>query len=160
MHSQNETELVRILQAERDIIRLINSYPYLLDSGKFEKVAELLRYATLEAPGHQVTGRDEIKKFLTSGIQRHQDGTPRTWHAVSNILIEGYPLSGEASTSSYFIVHQELPGFPLQPICTGHYKDRFALIDGEWQFVHRAVVPHLIGDLRFHVSGTNAEANL
>ncbi|HAV1569298.1 TPA: nuclear transport factor 2 family protein [Enterobacter hormaechei subsp. steigerwaltii] len=160
MHSQNETELVRILQAERDIIRLINSYPYLLDSGKFEQVAELLRYAKLEAPGHQVTGRDEIKKFLTSGIQRHHDGTPRTWHAVSNILIEGYPLSGEASASSYFIVHQELPGFPLQPICTGHYKDRFALIDGEWQFVHRAVEPHLIGDLRFHVSGTNAEANL
>ncbi|MDQ1214974.1 hypothetical protein QE436_004387 [Pantoea anthophila] len=76
------------------------------------------------------------------------------------ILIEGDPLSGEASASSYFTVHQELPGFPLQPICTGYYKDRFALIDGEWQFVHRTVLSHLIGDRRFHVSGTNAEANL
>lgn len=160
MHSQNETALLQILQAERDITRLINSYPYLLDSGNFGQVAELLRHATLEAPGHQVTGRDEIEQFLTSGIKRHQDGTPRTWHAVSNIIIEGDPLSGETSTSSYFTVHQELPGFSLQPICTGHYKDRFALINGEWQFVHRTVVPHLIGDLRFHVSGTNAEANL
>lgn len=160
MHSQNETELVRILQAERDITRLINSYPYLLDSGRFDEVAGLLRYATLEVPGHQVTGRDEIEKFLSSGIQKHQDGTPRTWHTVSNILIEGDPLSGEVSATSYFTVHQELSGFPLQPICTGHYKDRFALIEGEWQFVHRTVAPHLIGDLRFHVSGTNAEANL
>ncbi|AGB83169.1 Ring hydroxylating enzyme beta subunit [Serratia sp. FGI94] len=160
MYSQNEKELVAVLQAERDITRLINSYPYLLDSGKFSELAGLLRHATLELPGHQVTGRNEIEVFLSSGIQQHQDSTPRTWHVVSNILVEGNSLSGEASATSYFTVHQELPGFPLQPICTGHYKDRFALIGGEWQFVHRAVVPHLMGDIRFHVSGANAEANL
>lgn len=160
MTNQNEIEKISLLQAERDITRLINSYPYLLDSGKFSGVAELLRHATLEVPGHQIKGRNEIESFLSSGIQQHQDSTPRTWHAVSNTLVEVTPLSGEASATSYFTVHQELPGFPLQPICTGHYKDRFALIDGEWQFVHRSVEPHLMGDIRFHVSGANAEANL
>lgn len=88
MNSQNETGIARILQAERDITRLINIYPHLLDSGKFSEVAGLLRYATLEVPGHQVTGCDEIETFLSSGIQRHRDGTPRTWHTVTNIVIE------------------------------------------------------------------------
>ncbi|TQC70021.1 nuclear transport factor 2 family protein (plasmid) [Pantoea dispersa] len=159
MNSQNETGIARILQAERDITRLINIYPHLLDSGKFSEVAGLLRYATLEVPGHQVTGCDEIETFLSSGIQRHRDGTPRTWHTVTNIVIEGNPLSGEASAGSYFTAHQAVSDLSLQPICTGYYKDRFALIEGDWQFVHRTVIPHLTGDLRFHVSGTNAEAN-
>ena len=56
MYPQNEKDLVSVLQAERDITRLINSYPYLLDSGKFSEVAGLLRHATLEVPGHQITG--------------------------------------------------------------------------------------------------------
>lgn len=82
MYPQNEKDLVSVLQAERDITRLINSYPYLLDSGKFSEVAGLLRHATLEVPGHQITGRNEIERFLSSGIQLH--GTARlARHAVS-----------------------------------------------------------------------------
>lgn len=129
MSLQNESELIQSLLAERDIVRLINSYPYLLDNGKFDEVATLLQHATLEAPGHKATGRDEIEQFLTLGIQKHQDGTPRTWHAVSNILVDVDQQNEQAKATSYFTVHQQLPDFSLQPICTGHYKDCFAMLN-------------------------------
>jgi len=146
-----DSNLIALLDAEREITRLISTYPYLVDGGKFDEIAKLLQHATLEVPGSVVKGRAEIEQYFVSGIQRHYDGTPRTWHAVSNILIKVDSDKESATSSSYFTVHQELPGFPLQAICTGCYEDRFAQLDGTWQFIHRAVVPHLMGDVKFHV---------
>jgi hypothetical protein len=157
-----ETDLgsIALLSAEREIGRLIAAYPHLLDAGKLDEVAKLLQHATLEVPGGSAEGQTAIEQFLMSGLQRHEDGTPRTWHSVSNVVIE-VDLNEESATSvCYFTVHQEVSGFPLQAICTGHYHDRFAKQDGNWHFVRRAVVPHLIGNLRFHVSGRNAEVHL
>jgi len=53
---------------------------------------------------------------------------------------------------SYFTVHQELPGLPLQPIVTGRYLDTFEFVDGKWRFASRSVQPRLIGELGHHVA--------
>jgi hypothetical protein len=57
-----------------------------------------------------------------------------------------------AKAVSYFTVHQELPGLPLQPIVTGRYLDTFEFLDGEWRFASRSVQPRLIGQLGHHVA--------
>jgi len=147
-----DSNIIALLDAEREITRLISTYPYLVDSGKFDEVAKLLQHATLQVPGHVVKGRAEIEQYFVSGIQRHYDETPRTWHAVSNILVNVDLDKDSATSTSYFTVHQELPKFPLQAICTGRYEDRFAKLDGTWQFIRREVVAHLMGDVKFHVS--------
>lgn len=138
------------LDDERAINRLLSTYVHLLDDGKFLQVATLLRHATMEVVGVYAYSRDGIERFLNNGVQRYDDGTPRTWHSVSNIVIDTDPSSDRASSVSYFTVHRELDGFALQPICTGRYHDQFEKRDGEWRFTYRLVKAHLLGELQHH----------
>lgn len=147
----SSTDIIARLDAERSISRLLSTCAHLLDDGKFDQVAELLQHATLEVVGQVSSAREGIEEFLIAGVQRHEDGTPRTWHSVANVLID-LDDSGEKATSvCYFTVHQELEGFPLQPICTGRYEDKFEKQDGEWRFVYRLVKARHLGDLHNHV---------
>jgi hypothetical protein len=141
---------------ESAISRLIATYAHYLDDGKFSEIADMMSHSTFDVLDQLATGRDEVKAFLMGGVQLHGDGTPRTWHSLSNILIDIEPSGDRALSISYFTVHQELEGFPLQPICTGRYHDTFECHEGEWRFTARAVQPRLFGELRFHVVSPDA----
>ncbi|ATI79938.1 nuclear transport factor 2 family protein [Sphingobium yanoikuyae] len=147
-----------VLSAESAIHGLLARYVHYLDEGNFAGIAELLQYADFDIVGTVVSGRQEIETFLEGGIQRHADGTPRTWHTVANILIEVDPSGETATAHSYYTVHQQLDGFALQPIVTGKYLDRFEKHDGKWRFAHRALTAHSMGDIRHHVMGANSDA--
>ncbi|OAN63772.1 nuclear transport factor 2 family protein [Sphingomonas sp. TDK1] len=157
MMTDAQTKTINRLDAEGAVRQLIARYAHHLDEGKFGEVADLLQHAEFDVVGNVVAGRDAIEAFLDAGIQRHADGTPRTWHTVTNTLIDVDGSGEQASSSSYYTVFQQLDGFPLQPIVTGKYLDRFARVDGEWRFVRRAVTAHSLGDLQHHVMGSNAE---
>jgi len=144
------------LDAESAIHRLLASYVHCLDEGKFAEIAVLLQHAKFDILGKIASGNAEIEAFLNSGVQVHADGTPRTWHTLANILVDVDPAGDKATSASYYTVHQQLDGFPLQPIVTGKYLDRFERHDGEWRFVHRTLTAHSIGDLKHHVKGDNA----
>jgi SnoaL-like domain len=58
---------------------------------------------------------------------------------------------GTATARSYVTVFQGLADFPLQPIFSGRYRDRFALVDGEWRWQERTVHGDLYGDVSHHV---------
>lgn len=146
------------LSAESAINRLLTSYVHLLDAGRFLEVAELLKDAEFDVLGNVATGREQIEGFLAVGVQRHLDGTPRTWHTLSNILIDVDPSGTRATSSCYYTVHQQLDGFPLQPIVTGKYLDEFERHDGRWRFSRRTVQANLVGDLKHHVGGQSAGA--
>lgn len=155
--TDSQMKTINRLDAESAVRKLIARYGHSLDEGKFGEVADLLQNAEFDIIGNVVTGRDEIEAFLNAGIQRHADGTPRTWHTVTNTLIDVDASGEQASSSSYYTVLQQLDDFPLQPIVTGKYLDRFARVNGEWRFVRRAVTAHSFGDLQYHVMGSNAE---
>jgi len=157
MMTDLQMNTINRLDAESAVRRLIARYAHSLDEGKFGEIADLLQNAEFDIVGTVVAGREEIEAFLIAGIQRHADGTPRTWHTVTNTLINIDASGEQASSSSYYTVFQQLGGFPLQPIVTGKYLDRFARVDGEWRFVRRAVTAHSMGDLQHHVMGSNAE---
>ena len=80
---------------------------------------------------------------------RYPDGTLRTKHVITNVIIE---LDGDrASSRCYCTVIQGTETFPLQPIAAGRYFDRFEKVDGAWRFAERVFVSHLLGDLSAHV---------
>jgi hypothetical protein len=136
---------------ESAIHRLLAAYAHNLDDGNTGANADLLANARFKVIDTVVSGRDAVEHFLKSNLQYHADGTPRTWHSVSNVLID---IDGPttARSSCYFTVHQEAPGLPLQPIVTGRYLDTFELHEGEWRFASREIEPRLFGELGHHVA--------
>jgi 3-phenylpropionate/cinnamic acid dioxygenase small subunit len=81
----------------------------------------------------------------------HEDGTPRTKHVTTNVLIEVDDVAGTAVARSYFTVLQAAEGLGLQTIVAGRYRDRFERHDGEWRFAERRFTTDLIGDVSRHL---------
>jgi 3-phenylpropionate/cinnamic acid dioxygenase small subunit len=139
------------LVAESEVRRLLATYAHNLDYGMVDANADLLARAKFKVGDVIVEGRDAIAHFLRTNLQYHVDDTPRTWHSVSNVIVE-IEAATTASSICYFTVHQELPGLPLQPIVTGRYIDSFELHDGAWRFASREVEARLFGDVSKHVA--------
>jgi hypothetical protein len=79
----------------------------------------------------------------------YPDGTPRTKHIITNVVID---VDGErACARSYATVFQQTDELPLQPIACGRYVDRFERVSGAWRFADRLVTGFLLGDRSQHV---------
>ena len=140
-----------MLSDERAIENLIARYSFLVDDGDFDGLGELLAACALTlGPGPAVRGRAAIAQLARAALMTCDDGTPRTRHVTTNVLI-GIDASGAAAHSrSYYTVLQSLPDFPLQPIATGTYSDRFEKRDGCWMLVERSVQTRFAGDTSRH----------
>lgn len=150
IQAQQLTPIDRVV-IESEVRRLLATYVHNLDGGNVDANAELLSDARFLVVDTAVEGRDAIAKFLRTNVQHHADGTPRTSHSLSNSLID-VESPTRATSVTYFTVHQEVDGLPLQPIVTGKYEDTFELRDGRWRFVTRSVQPRLVGVLDHHVA--------
>jgi hypothetical protein len=136
-----ETEVLLI---EREIQRLLVTFVHRMDDGQFSEVAELFQHAEYEVKGIKSVGRDSVENFFNITVQRHADGTPRTWHSVTNIAVTIDPLGDSASSVSYYTVHRKLEGSPIEPIFAGRWHDTFELCNGEWRFVSHVDEPRLM----------------
>lgn len=140
--------------SSRDIENLIARYAFLVDDGEFAKLGDLLGEAEFSLNGGPVIrGRGAVEKFARDTLRTYDDGTPRTRHVTTNIIIEAGDEEDTAVSRSYYTVFQELPGFPLQAIASGRYQDRFQREDGQWRFTSRIVTTSLTGDTSHHVRG-------
>jgi 3-phenylpropionate/cinnamic acid dioxygenase small subunit len=135
----------------RAIETLIATYAELVDDGDFAGVGILLADATFTGGAGSVSGREAIEKMLRDSLIVYDDGTPRTKHVTTNVIIEVDEEAGTAVARSYFTVLQALPDLALQPIVSGRYQDRFERRDGQWRFVERRVRTDLAGDVSRHV---------
>ena len=133
------------------IENLIATYAERVDDGDFAGVAELLADATFAGGAGSASGRDAIEKMLRESLIVYDDGTPRTKHVTTNVVIEVDAEAGTAVSRSYFTVLQALPGLALQPIVSGRYQDRFERPEGDWRFVERRVQTDLVGDVSRHL---------
>jgi 3-phenylpropionate/cinnamic acid dioxygenase small subunit len=133
------------------IENLIATYAERVDDGDFAGVAELLADATFTGGAGSVSGRDAIEKMLRESLIVYDDGTPRTKHVTTNVVIEVDAEAGTAVSRSYFTVLQALPDLALQPIVSGRYQDRFERREGHWRFVERRVRTDLVGDVSRHL---------
>jgi SnoaL-like domain len=142
------------MDAARHIENLIGRYAEAIDAGDFEGVADLLAHATLGAIGADdgIKGRDAVHDLFSSTTLRHEDGTPRTKHVTTNVVVEVDDAAGRATARSYFTVFQAMSGLPLQPIVAGRYHDRFERVGGLWRYAERRFAIDLVGDVTRHLA--------
>jgi 3-phenylpropionate/cinnamic acid dioxygenase small subunit len=133
---------------------LLMTYAECVDSGRLAEAAALFENATyrLEFPNRPglttYQGTAEVHAFF-SGTRLYADGTPRTKHLITNVIIE--LESDQASSRCNVTLLQQTDVLPLQTIASGRYIDRFERAGGEWRFADRLVSGFLLGDLSQHV---------
>jgi hypothetical protein len=144
-----------VSDSARVIENLIGRYAELIDGGDFDGVADLMSLATLGAVGETngVRGRTEVARLFHETTLRHDDGTPRTKHVTTNLIVDVDDESGTATARSYFTVLQAVAGLPLQPIVAGRFHDRFERVAGTWRFAERRFAVDLVGDVSLHLAG-------
>jgi 3-phenylpropionate/cinnamic acid dioxygenase small subunit len=132
---------------------LIARYAELVDAGDFDGVADLLCDAGIGDGTSRslLRGRDGIAAMFTATTRRYADGTPKTKHVTTNLVLEIDSDAGQASTRSYWTVLQAVEGLPLQAILAGSYHDRFERTDGTWRFTERRYFIDLVGDVSRHM---------
>lgn len=139
------------VSSEREIENLIATYAFLVDDGDFDNLGVLLDRCDFRLNnGPVIRGSDAIAKFARDALQVFEDGTPRTRHVTTNIVIELDNDSGTARARAYYTVFQAVHDFPLQPIACGRYCDRFERAGHKWHFAERSVQTDLAGDVSHH----------
>ena len=139
-------------RSSAQISALIAAYSDCIDTGDLEGLADLLATAGFgAAEGPLVRGRDNILKLYRRTVRIYEDGTPRTKHLVTNLVIEVDPGSASASARSYWTVLQATPALALAPILSGRYLDRFESVEGSWRFSERRIATDLVGDVSHHM---------
>lgn len=134
------------------IQNLIHRYAWHLDHGDFVAMGELFAHADVYAQGHLLARSDAaaVTREYDRYTRKFENGTPRTRHVVSNLIIEAQGLD-HARASSYVMVFQHTDRLPLQPVIGGDYLDRFAKVDGSWRFIERRIGTEMFGDLTHHL---------
>ena len=132
-----------------EITALIHEYAFRLDEGDLDGVAVLFANAELRSTRHDRVRRGTAEaRALYDSVVLYDDGTPRTMHQLTNVTVE---VSGERATARTYFAVLQVTGPGLHPILAGEYRDRFALVDGRWQFTERVFDPKLFGDLSAHM---------
>jgi len=135
----------------RAIENLIATYAELVDNADFAGLGALLADATFTGSGAPVSGAIAIEQMFRDMLVVYDDGTPRTKHVTTNIIIDADEQAGTAAARSYVTVFQARSGLALQAIMSGRYQDRFVRRDGHWRFTERRVRIDLVGDLSGHL---------
>jgi 3-phenylpropionate/cinnamic acid dioxygenase small subunit len=139
--------------ATESVTKLLYVYAERIDAGDFAGVADLFAHATLTFEGFDdaVSGRDAIEKLYVRSTRRYEDGTPRTKHVMTNVLVD---LEGDdrVSSRSYFTVLQAVPdALSLQPVIAGRYRHTYERVEGAWRICTMHVMIDLVGELGHHM---------
>ena len=140
--------------ASEAITKLIYTYAERIDAGDFAGVADVFAHATLtfEGFGDAVTGRDAIASLYARTTRRYEDGTPRTKHVMTNVMVDVADDEETASSRSYFTVLQAVTGeLALQPVIAGRYRHTYTRTEGRWEVATMHITIDLFGDLGHHM---------
>jgi 3-phenylpropionate/cinnamic acid dioxygenase small subunit len=137
--------------ARAEITALVHGYAERIDAGDLDGVAALFAEGVFRSDrGGRYEGAAAVREVLGRLVILHADGTPRTKHVTTNLVVDVEPR-GTAAARSYFTVLQATAKMPLQPVVAGRYHDRFVRTDGRWRFADRLVFMDLVGDLSDHL---------
>jgi 3-phenylpropionate/cinnamic acid dioxygenase small subunit len=136
------------------ITNLIYTYAERLDQGDFAGVGALFEEASYGAAGGpEVRGAAAVEGILRELVILYENGTPRTQHVTTNLILEIDETAGTASARSYFVVLQGLDEAPIRAVLAGRYRDCFARGTQGWRFTERRLFLDLPGDLSRHLRG-------
>lgn len=136
----------------REVERLVYTYAERIDAGDLAGVGDLFASGRLVAgPGVVIEGAHAVRKLYEQSTRIHSDGTPRTRHVTTNVIVDVDAAGTTASSRSTYTVFQQTDDLPLQPIISGRYRDLFVLDGGAWRFEEREILVDLTGDLSQHL---------
>jgi 3-phenylpropionate/cinnamic acid dioxygenase small subunit len=134
------------------IAALVYRYAERMDAGDFAGVAALFADGVFRSDrGGRYEGAAAVREVLDRLVILHDDGTPKTKHVTTNVVIEVDAAAASATARSYFTVLQATASVPLQPIVAGRYHDRFERRDGVWRFADRLIFVDLVGNVSDHL---------
>ena len=105
-------------------------------------VAVFTEDAIIDSNGNISKGRDEIRKIVTSLIQRRDDnrakGAPisNLYHVISNVRI-AFPKPGEAVHQSYWQTVRRDKDGKMTAAAMGRSEDRLVKRNGQWLIQRR-----------------------
>lgn len=145
-----------VSSSDREIQNLIYTYAERIDAGDFDGVAALFAHGRIRGvengpPETVFEGSVRVRQMYDMAVNLYDDGTPKTRHHTTNVLLHIDEDSGTAAGRSYYCVTQATPELPLQVIVTGHYHDTFHRLDGVWWFNSRTMFVDQMGDTSRHV---------
>jgi 3-phenylpropionate/cinnamic acid dioxygenase small subunit len=140
----------------RQIENLLYTYAERIDAGDLDGVADLFAHGRIcgveDGPPETVfSGTEGVRQMYEMATRLYEDGTPKTKHLTSNARIEVDEAAGTAQSRANYLVTQATPDLPLQVIVTGHYRDTFHRVDGQWWFDTRIMFIDQVGDVSHHL---------
>ena len=132
------------------IPNLLYTYAMRFDDGDFDGAAALFDRGGVMAGGRRITGREAILAMWRAWVKTY-DGRPLTRHITTNPIIELGEDGQSATCQSQWTVIQAAPGFPLQIVASGRYRDSLRRDADGWHFTLREYVQtDLAGDSSAH----------
>lgn len=134
------------------IPNLLYTYAMRFDDGDFAGAAALFDQGALIAQGHRIVGCEAILAMWSRWVKTYA-GKPLTRHITTNPIIAVADDGASATCQSQWTVIQAAPGFPLQIVASGRYRDAFARRSDGWHFTEREYLQtDLVGDSSAHTS--------
>lgn len=132
------------------IPNLLYTYAMRFDDGDFDGAAALFDRGGVIVGGHRISGREAILAMWRQWVKTY-DGKPLTRHITTNPIIELSADGNAATCQSQWTVLQAAPGYQLQIVATGRYRDQLCRDAGGWHFTWREYVQtDLVGDSSAH----------
>lgn len=139
---------------EAAIANLVHRYAQHVDAGELEDAAALFTHAQINlrtTDGNEITDASGLLEHWRRVAILYDDGTPRTKHIMTNLIIEVSDDGDWATCSSYYTVLQVDRSGAMAVILAGRYLDQFQCSDGEWRFSAREYCPaNFVGDVSRH----------
>jgi len=141
-------------ESHHAITTLVYTYAEYVDAADFEAIGELFAHGKITTRGMRgaTEGHDAVRDLYQNTNKVHPDGTLRTRHLCTNVIVEIEESAGTAAARSSFLVLQATKDLPLQPIVAGRYRDRFERAAGKWRFVEREMSVEQVGNVSDHLA--------
>jgi hypothetical protein len=133
------------------IQNLVYLYTWHLDHGDFDAMGQLFAHAEVTLPaGTYRNDPASLATLFREYVRVYPDGTPRTRHVTTNLIIEP-ETANVVNAISMVTVFQQTDAFALQPVIGTRNFDRFEKVDGRWRFAARRIEMGLTGNLSAHM---------
>lgn len=127
-------------ESARHIEGLLHLYAELMDDGRFADAAELFTDAQIQRSGPdgpEITPGTGLLEYWTARVPLHEDGTPRTKHVISNVVVDVDEAAGTASSRCYYTILRPDPQGGVRIASSGRYHDRFTRDGQQWRWAFR-----------------------
>ena len=128
-------------------------YAECIDAADFDGIGVLFADAVITNEGFpgEIAGREAVADLYRSTNRVHDDGTLRTRHLTTNVIVDIDDDTDSATARSAFVVLQATADLALQPIVAGRYHDRFTRSGDTWHFAQRHILLEQVGDVHEHL---------